>query len=173
VVTVLGAVGVGFERSPRRFAEAEEEALRDFILVTLNSHYEGAATGETFNGTGKTDILVRHGLDNAFIGECKFWSGKARLTETFEQLLGYTTWQDNRLALIFFVRNKTMQPVITTTRDWLSARPEFGAWQSGAPDGQLRCTLRWQDPARKEGRLTIFLVHLPKDSPTQPPPRGL
>jgi hypothetical protein len=40
--------------------------------VTLNSHYEGAATGETFNGTGKTDILVRHGLDNAFIGQCKF-----------------------------------------------------------------------------------------------------
>jgi hypothetical protein len=33
VVTVLGAVAVGFERSPRRFADAEEEALRDFILV--------------------------------------------------------------------------------------------------------------------------------------------
>ncbi|HUL19247.1 MAG TPA: hypothetical protein VLV29_08285, partial [Steroidobacteraceae bacterium] len=161
VVTVLSAVTVGFERSPRRFATAEEETLRDFVLVTLNSHYEGAATGETFNGAGKTDILVRHGLDNAFIGECKFWGGERKLAETFEQLLGYTTWQDNRLALIFFVRNKRMQPVIDTTRDWLGARAEFGGWQTSAPPGQLRCSLRWGDTARKEGRLTVFLVHLP------------
>jgi hypothetical protein len=162
VVTVLGTVALGFERSPRRFAAAEEEALRDFILVTLNSHYEGAASGETFNGAGRTDILVRHGQDNAFIGECKFWGGEAKLAETFDQLLGYTTWQDNRLALIFFVRNKKMQPVIDTTRGWVSARPEFGGWQTGASDGQLRCSLRWDDPARKEGRLTIFLAHLPR-----------
>ena len=163
VVTVLGAVAIGFERSPRRFADAEEEALRDFILVTLNSHYEGAATGETFNGAGRTDILVRYGMDNAFIGECKFWGGEVKLAETFEQLLGYTTWRDNRLALIFFVRNKNLEPVITTTREWLAVRPEFGAWESSAPDGQLRCTLRWEELARKEGRLTIFFVHLPKD----------
>lgn len=162
VVTVLGAVAVGFERSPRRFASAEEEALRDFILVTLNSHYEGAATGETFNAAGKTDILVRHGLDNAFIGECKFWGGEAKLAETFDQLLGYTTWQDNRLALVFFVRNKKMQPVLETALAWIGARPEFGGWQAGAPDGQLRCKLRWEDEARKEGRLTAFLVHLPR-----------
>jgi hypothetical protein len=161
VVTVLGAAAVGFERSPRRFATAEEEALRDFVLVTLNSHYEGAATGETFNGTGKTDILVRYGMDNAFIGECKFWGGERRLAETFAQLLGYTTWQDNRLALIFFVRNKQMQPVIDTTREWLAGRSEFGGWQPDAPQGQLRCSLRWEDTARREGRLTVFLVHLP------------
>lgn len=162
VITVLGAVAVGFERSPRRFADAEEEALRDFVLVTLNSHYEGAATGETFNATGKTDILVRHGLDNAFIGECKFWGGEARLADTFEQLLGYTTWQDNRLALVFFVRNKKMQPVVDTARAWIGGRPEFGGWQEHSPDGQLRCKLRWEDGARKEGRLTAFLVHLPR-----------
>lgn len=41
----------------------------------------------------------------SFICECKFWGGERKLAETFEQLLGYTTWQDNRLALIFFVRN--------------------------------------------------------------------
>ena len=161
VVSVLGAVAVGFERSPRRFADAEEEALRDFILVTLNSHYEGAATGETFNGAGKTDILVRHGLDNAFIGECKFWGGEVKLADTFQQLLSYTTWQDNRLALVFFVRNKNIQPVIDTTSRWLGQRPEFGGWESDAPEGQLRCTLEWQGQKRK-ARLTIFLVHLPR-----------
>jgi hypothetical protein len=160
VVSVLGAVAVGFERSPRRFADAEEEALRDFILVTLNSHYQGAATGETFNGAGKTDILVRHGLDNAFIGECKFWGGEVKLGETFEQLLSYTTWRDNRLALVFFVRNKNIRPVIETTSAWLRERPEFGGGESGVPEGQLRCTLDWRAEERK-ARLTIFFVHLP------------
>jgi hypothetical protein len=78
--------------------------------------------------------------------------GETKLAEAFKQLLRYTTWQDNRLALIFFVRNKKMQPVIDTTRTWIGARPEFGGWQAAAPDGQLRCTLRWEDQARKEGR---------------------
>jgi hypothetical protein len=164
VVTVLAAVALGFERSARRFAGSEEEALRDFILVTLNSHYEGAATGETFNGSGKTDILVRHGLDNAFIGECKFWGGKVKFAETFEQLLGYTTWQDNRLAIILFVRNKTLQPIIDAARDFLGGRPEFASWRNDSPSGQLRCRLRWEDTARKEGRLTVFLVHLSPQS---------
>ena len=154
---------MGFERTPRPFAAAQEEDLRDFILVTLNSHYEGTATGETFNGDGKTDILVRHGMDNAFIGECKIWSGESKLEEAFEQLLGYTTWRDNRLALIFFVRNRNLAPVIATTRAFLEATPEFGAWEPETPEGQLRCTLRWEDEARKEARLTVFFVHLPRE----------
>jgi hypothetical protein len=129
--------------------------------VTLNSHYEGTATGETFNGFGKTDILVRHGIDNAFIGECKFWAGKQRFAATFDQLLRYTTWQDNRLAIVLFVRQRKLLPVIETTREYIAGRPEFGGWTSHAPDGELRCSLTWEDQARKAGRLTTFFVHLP------------
>jgi hypothetical protein len=161
VVEVIATVNRGFERSPGRFGDADEETLRDLILVTLNSHYEGAATGETFNGVGKTDILVRHGIDNAFIGECKFWGGKQKLAATFDQLLSYTTWQDNRLAIVLFVRQKKLQPIIETAREYIAARLEFGGWASGAPDGQIRCALRWEDEARKTGRVTIFFVHLP------------
>jgi hypothetical protein len=61
-------------------------------------------------------------MDNAFIGECKFWGGKAMFDATFEQLFGYTTWRDNRPALLIFVRTKTLQ----TADDVLVARPEFG-----------------------------------------------
>jgi len=42
------------ERSPKAFAHMEEEHLRDQFLVQLNGHYEGQATGETFNAEGKT-----------------------------------------------------------------------------------------------------------------------
>ena len=103
----------------------------------------------------------RHGLENAFVGECNFWGGETTLADIFEQLLGYTTWQDNRLALILLCATR-LQPVIDTTRTWIGARLEFARWQRSTPAGQLRCTLRWKDPARKEARLTIYLVHLPR-----------
>lgn len=34
-----------------------EEHIRDHILVSLYGQFEGAATSETFNRSGKTDIL--------------------------------------------------------------------------------------------------------------------
>jgi hypothetical protein len=37
--------------------------------VQLNRHFEGAATGETFNHRGKTDILIRVDGKNIFIAE--------------------------------------------------------------------------------------------------------
>ena len=65
------------ERTPGPYLNAEEEALRDALLLMLNTHYEGGATGETFNAAGKTDILIRVEDRNVFIGECKWWSGAA------------------------------------------------------------------------------------------------
>jgi hypothetical protein len=67
------------ERSPSAFHHMDEEALRTHFLVQLNGHYEGQATGETFNYEGKTDILVRSGDRNIFIAECKFWGGPKKL----------------------------------------------------------------------------------------------
>jgi hypothetical protein len=57
-------------------------------LVQLNGQYQGAATGETFNHTGKTDILIRHENKNIFVAECKFWGGYEELIATTTQLLG-------------------------------------------------------------------------------------
>jgi len=65
-----------------------EEDLRWQILVMLNSHYEGRATGETFNCQGKTDVLIRDGDRNVFIAECALWKGEAYLTEKIDQILG-------------------------------------------------------------------------------------
>ena len=67
------------ERSPSAFTTMGEEDLRQHFLVQLNGHYEGTATGETFNAEGKTDILIRHEGKNLFIAECKFWKGPAKI----------------------------------------------------------------------------------------------
>ena len=100
ILSVLSNMVAVMERSPRAFKDMHEEDLRTHFLVHLNGHYEGQATGETFNYEGKTDILIRAETRNIFIAECKFWTGPAGLKEALDQLLGYTAWRDTKAALL-------------------------------------------------------------------------
>ena len=81
VLSVMQDMALVMERSPSAFQAMGEESLRIHFLVGLNGHYEGQATGETFNGAGKTDILIRVDGKNIFIAECKFWGGPKVLVE--------------------------------------------------------------------------------------------
>jgi hypothetical protein len=106
ILKIMDDMSMMMERSPTAFERLEEEHLRDFYLVVLNGHYEGRATGETFNAGGKTDILIRENNRNVFIAECKYWHGQQTLTDALDQLLGYLTWRDTKAALVMFNRNK-------------------------------------------------------------------
>jgi hypothetical protein len=92
------------ERSPQAFKKMGEEDLRTHFLVQLNGRYEGQATGETFNYTGKTDILIRISGKNIFIAECKIWHGQKALKSTIDQLLDYLSWRDTKVAILVFNR---------------------------------------------------------------------
>jgi hypothetical protein len=76
ILSVIDNMAHVMERSPSAFVDSGEEALRQHFLVQLNGHYQGAATGETFNFTGKTDILIRVNGKNIFVAECKFWQAR-------------------------------------------------------------------------------------------------
>lgn len=117
-------VGV-MERSPHAFKDMGEEDLRSQFLVQLNGHYEGQATGETFNYEGKTDILIRVGHRNIFIGECKFWKGQQALTKAIDQLLGYATWRDTKTALFVFNRLKNFSAVVIQIPEVVRSHPNF------------------------------------------------
>jgi hypothetical protein len=95
------------EKNAKTYMKLDEEGLRDVILSSLNSHYEGTATGETFNKSGKTDIFIPFDNKSAFIAECKIWHGKKQLEEALEQLFSYTTWRDVRISLVIF--NKSVK----------------------------------------------------------------
>jgi hypothetical protein len=97
ILSVMTNMTLVMERSPSAFAAMDEEVLRWHFLVQLNGLYEGQATGETFNYEGKTDILIRVNGRNIFIAECKYWGGPKKLTETIDQLLGYTSWRDTKV----------------------------------------------------------------------------
>jgi len=110
IVAQIEAFALALERSPNtanKLAPHDEETLRDVLLFVLNTNWEGLATGETFLGKGKTDILLRWRNRDAFIGECKFWNGETLFDQGLEQLLGrYTVWRDTRVAMLLFIRNR-------------------------------------------------------------------
>ncbi len=162
IVSVIRVVGRGMERTPDSFSSADEETLRDHFLLALNTHYRGATYAEAFNKDGKTDILIRVHNRNAFIGECKWWSGPKALEEALAQLFGYTTWRDSRVALIFFVPTKEITRTIETARGAIEQRDEFIEWLPNGEEGELACRMRWPDDAERVATLTALFVHLPR-----------
>lgn len=162
VIKVIRSMGRAMERTPGIYNAHDEEQLRDQLLAMLNSHYEGQATGETFNAAGKTDILVRFEDRNVFIGECKWWSGPADFLKALEQLLGYSTWRDTKLALVMFVRAKGLTALIAKAQAELEAHSEFVEWQSSNEETEIRCRMRWPGDPDRHADLTVSFFHLPR-----------
>jgi hypothetical protein len=123
ILNVIDNMTVVMERSPTAFAEMGEEDIRQHYLVQLNGHFEGAATGETFNHQGKTDILIRAEGKNIFIAECKFWRGEKQFVETVHQILSYLSWRDTKAAIILFNRNKGFSQVLAKIKEATAAHP--------------------------------------------------
>ncbi|MCF5211465.1 hypothetical protein [Pseudomonas syringae] len=61
VLKIMQDMALVVERSPAAFKSMDEEGLRQHFLVQLNAQFEGKASGETFNMSGKTVILLREG----------------------------------------------------------------------------------------------------------------
>jgi hypothetical protein len=108
VLQVVSSWATTLERTPKTADKLDEEELRDLLLGTLNGYWRGAAGGELFNGSGKTDILIREGDRNAFIAECKIWRGPKGVADALDQLLSYLVWRDSKAALVMFI--KTADP---------------------------------------------------------------
>jgi hypothetical protein len=150
------------ERSPSAFVTMDEESIRSHFLVQLNGHYEGQATGETFNYEGKTDILVRSEGRNIFIGECKFWSGPKMLTDTIDQLLGYTSWRDTKVAVVIFNRNKDFSRVLTAISETAKAHSNFKRELVGSTETVFRYCFFHKDDRNRELFLSILAFDVPQ-----------
>jgi len=110
ILEIIDDLGINIERSAERLRDLDEESLRDIFLAGINSHYGGLATGESFNRSGKTDILLRHDNKNLFVAECKFWKGQSQYKDAIDQLLGNLTIRDTHASLLIFSRrNKYSQ----------------------------------------------------------------
>lgn len=161
ILDVLQNMADVMERSPSAFAGMDEEALRTHFLVQLNGHYEGGATGETFNYEGKTDILIRQDGKNIFIGECKFWGGPKKLTDTLDQLLGYSSWRDTKVAILVFNRNKDLSKVIESVQDTVAKHDNCKRVLSAQSETSFRYVFSHRDDANREMTLTVLVFDVP------------
>jgi hypothetical protein len=162
ILSVMENMAHVLERSPKAFYNLDEEGLRTHFLVPLNGHYEGQATGETFNFSGKTDILVRSGDRNIFIAECKFWGGPAKLTDTIEQLLGYLSWRDSKAAILVFNRNRNFSNVLAAIAQTVMAHPNFRLDDGKRGETGFRYRFRHKDDPAKLLHLTVLAFDVPR-----------
>jgi hypothetical protein len=125
ILSIIKDMALAMERSPHTFSTLDEETIRNFFIILLNGHYQGNATGETFNGIGKTDILIRHKNANAFIAECKFWKGEKKMTEGINQLLGYVTWRDTKTSMVLFNKQTDFSSVIEKAKETIKQHKNF------------------------------------------------
>lgn len=163
---ILGLVrgaGRSIEQSSSRTRNLDEEALRDMLLVPLNAHF-GSATGESFNATGKTDILIRHEGGNLFVAECKFWHGEKQFLETIDQLLGYLTWRDTKTAVVMFNRNKGFSGVVEQIASLPKAHAQYVSGPKKLDDTSFEFTLSLPNDKDRHVTMTVMAFDLgPKE----------
>jgi len=161
ILDIIESTAHMLERSPKTFAGMGEEQLRDQFLVPLNSHYEGQATGETFNAAGKLDILIRSGDRTLFIAECKIWKGPQSLSSALDQLMSYATWRDSKTAIMMFNRNKNFSAVLDKIPDTLRGHLAFKREIDIDRDQGWRIVVGHPEDLSREVTITVLAFDVP------------
>lgn len=149
------------ERSLDAFKSMDEEALRQHFLVQLNGQFEGKVTGETFNMSGKTDILLREGERNVFIAECKFWKGPKGFGQAVDQLLGYARWRDSKTAILVFNRGTETSTVLAGIDTAMKEHANFKRQIMWQHESGCRCVLHVNGDKNRELIVTVLVFHVP------------
>ena len=161
ILSVIQNMAHVMERSPTAFKAMGEEDLRQHFLVQLNGQFDGAATGETFNVNGKTDILLRSNGKNVFIAECKFWKGPKQYHETIDQLLGYTAWRDTKTAVLVFNRGTAMSTVVAGVAAETPVHKNYKRTVTWKHESGFRYVFHHANDPNREFVLTVLVFDVP------------
>lgn len=163
IIDVIYTSGKKMERKPSLYKDKDEEGLRDQFLFILEDRYERTtATGETFNKSGKTDILLKYSKDstNLFIAECKFWKGKSEYHKAINQLFErYLTWRDSKVALLLFVSNKEFTKIVESINDDTKSHPYFIREKGQRGETSFSYIFHLPTDNHKEVYLEVILFH--------------
>ena len=130
ILQTIHDTGRVFERLPSTYAGKDEETLRDHLILQLEPHFEwSSTTGETFNKSGKTDILIRYEKEIVFVAECKFWRGRKPHFETIDQILKYLTWRESKTAIVYFVDTKEITAPLKAIQESTPEHPCYVAFK--------------------------------------------
>jgi hypothetical protein len=164
ILKVVRGMSLVIERSSSTFSSLDEETIRTHFLLQLNGHYDGGATGETFNAEGKTDVLIRIENRNIFIAECKFWKGPKAFSEAIDQLLSYLSWRDTKCALLIFNKTKDSLSVRQKMHQVMESRSEHKKTVSFDPNGDARYIFVKEAEPGREIIITTQVYDIPTDN---------
>ncbi len=137
--------------------------MRFVLLLGLNAIFEGKATGETFNGEGKTDILIRVGDRNIFIAECFVWEGEEKAKRKLDdQLFKYAMWRDTKTALVVFSRRMNMTAVVRAVKEMVKTHPQCIKELNYPSETGARYLFRRKDDPDRHFYLTCLVFDVPK-----------
>jgi hypothetical protein len=105
--------------------------------------------------------LVRFNGKNIFIAECKFWSGPQSLSETIDQILGYTSWRDTKTAIILFNKTKQFIDVLKKIPDIIKKHANYKKQIEYKSETGHRFILHHKDDTERELILTILAFDVP------------
>jgi len=143
ILNIIHNTCSSMEITAKTFIKNDEEELRDFIIATLGTHYINCVSGETFRKVGKTDIHIVFENKAAFIGECKIWHGIKKISEAMKQVFGYSTWKDNKIALIIFNKdNKDFNAIMSSIEKWIGENTKKCCKENS---NMWRCTIHRKD----------------------------
>lgn len=171
ILRICHDTGVEMERHPSIYQGKDEECLRDHFIMVLSPHFQ-SVTGETFNKCGKTDILIRHEKANVFVAECKFWSGLKDFHKAIDQALAYLTWRDSKAALLCFVRNKELTPVLTEIGSRTKEHECFVMYRGQKAPSWFDFDFHLIGDSSRSVRLSVLCFHFPSATRPRKRPTG-
>lgn len=162
ILQCIHDLGKQIERHPSTYSGKNEETIRDYFLMVLEPHFIGSATGETFNKSGKTDILLRYKGNNVFIAELKYWRGAKSLLDTFTQLLSYLTWRDSKAAVVVLVKNQNLSSVLESARNIVSEHGNFISHVDDKTETWFRYKFHIDGDFERLVDVSLMFYHLPE-----------
>ena len=163
ILKMINDVGKNFERLPSTYKGKSEEYIRDHLLLILDPNFElGSAGGETFNKIGKTDISLRYDSSVVFVAECKYWKGEKTYLRTIDQLLGYLTWRNSKVAVINFVQNIEFSDVLKKVKTSSKTHPNFLKELNSNDETWFNYKFHLNGDRNRELDIAVISFHLPK-----------
>ena len=99
-----------------------------------------------------------------FVAECKFWRGIKSYYAAIDQLLSYLTWRDSKTALILFVDNKKIIPIIQQINDETKNHRNFVKKDEPTSKSWLNYTFHLNGDKNRELKLAVLIFHIPPDT---------
>lgn len=164
VLNAISKTGIQWEHAYKSFNKSDEVVLRNNLVANLrllDTSY--SITGESYNGEGKSDIMVMSGKEVLIVGECKFWRGEKAFLDSIDQLYSYISRHNNRMVIVIFDGSKTVRSKTVISKIAIKHISVLRELENNEKDWQV---FEFRNPKDPEviGSLGIIRIHLPADS---------